>query len=88
MLKDAMLTLEAEYGLASRGFLRACIHDALVCLCHKRDVDWVAEAMQSVMQRPQEKLGGLVIDAEVAVGRTWDKHAMEEWRARESVAMA
>lgn len=83
MLKDAMLAMENEYQLASRGILRGCIHDATLSICKRKEVDEVAEIMRLTMERPLVKLNNLVIPVEIAIGQSWDKKSMEEWHAME-----
>jgi uracil-DNA glycosylase family 4 len=76
MLKDALLELEERYQLASRGIIRGCAHDSILGVCKRRDVDWVAEALRAAQERPVERLNGLVIGVEQAIGQSWDKKSM------------
>jgi len=87
MLKDAMLAMEEEYQLASRGILRGCIHDATLSICKRREVDEVAEIMRSTMERPLSRLDGLVIPVDISVGQSWEKDTMVEWKAVEAHAL-
>jgi hypothetical protein len=79
MLKDSLLAMEDEYELVSSGELRACAHDAVLAIVHKDRLDLVANHMQYIMQRPQQRLGNLSIAAEPLIGRCWDKKAMQAW---------
>ena len=87
MLKDALLAMEYEYQLASRGILRGCIHDATLSICKRKEADEVAGIMKSVMERPLTQLDGLVIPVEVSIGQSWSKKAMQEWKGLEVHAM-
>lgn len=86
MLKDAMLAMENEYQLASRGILRGCIHDATLSICKRTEVDEVAEIMRLTMERPLVKLNNLVIPVEIAIGQSWDKKSMEEWQGAHALS--
>jgi DNA polymerase I-like protein with 3'-5' exonuclease and polymerase domains len=79
MLKDSLLAMEDEFQLASRGIIRACIHDAIVAICKKVEADQVAEQIRSIMERPVARLDGLVVPVEISLGSSWDKRTMKEW---------
>jgi len=79
MLKDTLLALRDEYGLDKR-VLRANAHDSILAICPREQADEVAWQLKSTMERPQERLGGLVIGAEVSIGQSWDKASMKEWQ--------
>ncbi len=80
MLKDAIITLENTYALVSASVLRATAHDALLGICDRRFADETGAQMQVVMERPQPKLGGLVIKTDLAIGQTWDKKSMRSFK--------
>lgn len=86
MLKDALLAMEEEHRLVSRGFLRATAHDSVVALAPRRDLDEVAQAMKTIMERPQKPLGGLVVGVDVSLGQSWDKRTLSAWRQVEVAA--
>jgi DNA polymerase I-like protein with 3'-5' exonuclease and polymerase domains len=83
-LKDAMLRLR-ERGLDGAAGLINPIHDAL--MFEVPDVDLVATVPELIkeMERPSEVLvdpvvapGGLVVEVEAKVGKSWNR--MSEWR--------
>lgn len=80
MLKDTLLALRDEYGLDKR-VLRANAHDSILAICPRKQADEVAWQLKSTMERPQERLSGLIIGAEVSLGMSWDKASMKEWGA-------
>ena len=80
MLKDALLRLESDYQLVSRGIIRCCIHDSILAICKRSEAPEVAQQVKDAMSAPVAQLNGLVIEVEQSAGMTWDKSAMEEWK--------
>ena len=67
--------------------LRANAHDSILAICHRSQADEVAQILKTTMELPQERLGGLIIGAEVSIGQSWSKEAMAEWKAVEAHAL-
>lgn len=59
-------------------FLLVPIHDSLLLECKEEKVAECATMLRSLMERPWPQLGGLTVEVEVKVGRTWG--TMVPWR--------
>lgn len=82
-LKDAMLRIDGQ-GLSRRCGLINPIHDALMFECPDELLDEAIPAIKMEMERPSTVLvdpvvtpGGLVVEVEAKVGKSWNR--MEDW---------
>lgn len=82
-LKDAMLRLDVK-GLAHAAGMINPIHDALMFECRDEFLPMAIPEIVEEMERPSDVLidpvvapGGLVVEVEAKVGKSWNR--MEEW---------
>ena len=74
MLKEVLLRLRY---LADDGRMLCSTHDSILTQVPERDAESMGRLLYTEMTKPVEPLGGLVVDVEVAVGKTWSKDEME-----------
>ncbi len=77
VLRDTLLRMRA-YAEAS--VLRASVHDSILGIPQEAVVDTFASHLKAEMETPVPELNGLVIKAEIKIGRNWSESGMEVWK--------